>query len=149
MGRWHVVSTTFPFWRRRRNPTITYGPLPGEPVRFSDRVAFRQPRRLGAGFTDKTIDGIDTRLDRSAARFRWRGTGALCWISGVWSVVAIDPDYRWAVTWFDRTTVGTPPGWDVYTRDPDPDPDLVALAVARVPGAAGLPWFEPGAPSTA
>jgi hypothetical protein len=71
-GTWHVVATTLPFWRGRRDPSIRYDAIAGG--RWLDTVEYLTPR--GAR---KRIVGYDTPDARVAGAFDWRGAGWLAW----------------------------------------------------------------------
>lgn len=39
MGRWHVVASTLPMWKGKKNVTITYSPIEGQPQTTFDEWA--------------------------------------------------------------------------------------------------------------
>lgn len=102
-GRWYVVATSLPFWRRRTDPTITYTALPDD--RVLDVVSYR--RRGHA----KLVVGVDTADGSNTGSWRWRGLGPVTRLTtSRWRVVAADetvadPTTRWAVTAFEKDTV--------------------------------------------
>lgn len=135
-GAWHVVATTLPFWRTRRDPMIKYQPLADG--RWLDTVEFRDAR--GAA---KRVLGYDT-LDRDVpGAFVWRGKGWLAWCSSRWCFVDADAG-AWAVTWFSAATLRvTSEGFDVYARDASLDPRAVLERVERAAGRSlGAGWFR-------
>jgi hypothetical protein len=109
-GTWAVVATNFPFWRKRTDATVTYTPLdaPADEVRWRDTLAWNRSGRPGG------LVGVDRMVE--PGRFVWHGRGALALARNRWTVVALGEG--WAITWFGRSTVGTPRGLDVYARDP-------------------------------
>ncbi len=147
LGTWHVVATTLPFWRGKRAPALTYGALRGPGLRWSDTVAYEAPAWLGGGYTPRRIVGVDTGHPDAPGRFTWRGAGMLGLLASEWSVVAVDPDGAWMLTWFARATFGvTPEGMDVCARRPDLDPAIVERVIADLarPTFAHLGgWFRP------
>src|SRR5439155_97449 len=109
LGTWHVVATTLPFWRGRRDPRITYTALLDG--RLRDVVTYQT-----ASSTGKRIVGVDTA--KAPGEFVWRGSGWLAWCSSRWCFV--DADDSWALTWFSAATFGvTPEGYDIYARSAD------------------------------
>lgn len=129
-GTWFVVRTSLPLWRRRTDPSITYGPLPDGRVR--DTVRYRSRGRW------RTIEGIDRWLDDAPGAIEWRGTGALTrWTTSRWSILSYDEP--WMVIHFSRTPF-TPAGVDILWREPAPDAADVAAVEALL---AGLPEATP------
>jgi hypothetical protein len=133
-GGWFIVVTNYAYWRARTHPHVEYAPLPpdGDRPRFSDTLRFSRATLIG-GRRTATLAGVDTqdRADTPGC-FVWRGNGLLAFIRSRWSVVILDDDYRWAVTWFERSNIGTAPGMDVYAREPVLDPSLCEDIVARI-----------------
>jgi lipocalin len=112
LGQWQIIATTLPFWRKRSEPTVTYTQKPDG--RWLDEVRF-----IGPPFSRRWHVGGENTVVAPPGRFQWRGTGLLKVVTSEWCVVAIDPEYRWAATWFSRVSFGiTPEGWDLYARDP-------------------------------
>jgi len=144
-GRWHIVKTSLGMWRKRREPTATYGRLPGSPVRLSDEI-----RYLGRGGQPGKLLGVDTQDPGDGRIFHWRGAGWFSrWLSSAWCFVDHDPEWRvWAVTYFTATPF-TAAGLDIYSRTPDLDGATLAEIEARLgriaPLAPILPTlFAPG-----
>jgi hypothetical protein len=139
VGEWHVVATTLPFWRTRRDPVIRYQPLADG--RWLDTVEFRDARG-----GDKRVVGYDTLDVAVPGAFRWRGKGWLAWCASRWCFLdADDADGGgWAVTWFSAATLGvTPEGFDVYARDPGREPRSILERVERAAGLElGAGWFR-------
>jgi hypothetical protein len=118
MGAWYILVTNYGFWRERTHPQIEYSPLEPDSdgrARFVDSLRYRQGDLLGR-VQRKLLEGID--VAEREGQFTWRGNGVLWVIKSRWCVPLVDPNYRWAVTWFARSNVGTAPGLDIYTRDP-------------------------------
>ncbi|HHH28865.1 MAG TPA: hypothetical protein ENK57_11050 [Polyangiaceae bacterium] len=122
MGTWYVVATNYDFWAGRANTTITYEPIDGpagaDPslVKMSDVVAYTDG--FGRGATPGAVVGVDLQDPTLAGHFQWRGDGLLHLIVSHWYVVALDPQYRWLVTYFADSNVGTGAGIDIYARQP-------------------------------
>lgn len=132
-GTWWVVRTSLPLWRRRTDPSITYGPLPDGGV--SDTVRYRSRGRW------RTIEGIDRRVVDDPGVVEWRGTGALTrWATSRWSILQYDEP--WMIIHFSRTPF-TPAGVDILWRKPAPDASDVAQVEARL---TDLPEAAPFAP---
>lgn len=132
-GTWWVVRTSLPLWRRRTDPSITYGPLPDGQV--SDTVRYRSRGR------ERTIEGVDRWLDDEPGVIEWRGTGLLTrWATSRWSV--LEYDEPWMVIHFSRTPF-TPAGVDILWREPIPEAVAVAVVEARL---ADLPQAAPFVP---
>ncbi|TFY77567.1 hypothetical protein EWM64_g6447 [Hericium alpestre] len=123
----HVVYSTLPFWKNKKDVTITYDPV-------SD-----------SGPEPRSIKGIDTLLDdptatdASPTRYKWRGSGLLKISTSKWQVLAFgrwspppsassdqpanEPHvYEYAVTYF-QPTIFTPAGLDIYSRTAEGLPD--------------------------
>ena len=138
MGAWYILVTNYRFWRRRSHPRIEYRPLPPDDegrARFCDRLDFRRRDWLGRP-RPRTLLGID-RVERDG-EYRWQGQGATQLIVSRWCVPLVDRRYRWAVTYFARSNIGTAPGLDIYSRDPVLEPDTLAAILAAVRAHAFL-----------
>lgn len=142
-GRWRIEATTLGFWRGRSAATVTYAARPDG--RWTDTLTYQQRGK------PKTLVGLDTPLSHRPGFFRWRGRGWLAWCASTWGFVMLDPDGRWAVTWFSRATLGvTPEGMDVYAREPLTGDEVDAVlesirACDHLPSIEG--WFRiPQAP---
>lgn len=134
-GAWHVVATTLPFWRGRRDPIITYSALPDG--LWLDVVSYKT-----SSGTPKSVVGVDTA--KAAGQFLWRGSGWLGWCSSRWCF--LDADDNWALTWFSAATLGvTPEGFDIYSRSADVAKAQIADYQKRVETLAGRAlgsgWF--------
>lgn len=144
-GIWHIVRTSLGMWRKRGAPTVTYGRLPGSPVRLSDEI-----RYTGRGGRPGRLLGVDTQDAGDGRIFRWRGAGWFTrWLSSEWCFVDHDPAWRsWAVTYFTATPF-TAAGLDIYSRTPALAGGLLDEIEARLgriaPLAPLLPTlFAPG-----
>jgi hypothetical protein len=118
MGAWYILITNYGLWRDRTHPHIEYSPIsPGSDgrARFLDSLRYRQADMLGR-VQRKLLVGVD--VAERDGQFAWRGKGALWVIKSRWCVPLVDQNYRWAVTYFARSNVGTAAGLDIYTRDP-------------------------------
>ncbi|TDL24138.1 hypothetical protein BD410DRAFT_838200 [Rickenella mellea] len=146
-GKWHVTHSTLPLWKNKKNVTITYTPIPPttttgnpgpptEPRKFHDLVEYLPKSASSSPDTKPTrIEGIDTVLGPSGARFKWRGKGWLVVASSKWQVIAHGDG--WAVTYFEKTLF-TPAGLDIYSRDGRGLEDaFVEELVAKVRGVGG------------
>ena len=134
-GTWRILATTLPFWRGRREVTVTYRTRPDGD--WDDLLAFtRRGRR-------KTLGGRDTPHADRPGFFTWRGLGWLGWCRSTWGFVRVGPELSWAVTWFSRATLGvTPEGMDVYARDLLSREALDRI-IADVTAEPGLPQTGP------
>ena len=124
LGTWYILASNYGFWKARIHPSVTYGALPGDTFSMSDRLSFEVRPMLGGGFRPAVLDGVD-RESQEPGRFIWRGKGLLRIIRSPWCVVAVGPEYDWAVTYFARSNVGTAPGVDIYARTPSLIPEKV------------------------
>jgi hypothetical protein len=75
---------------------------------------------------------VDLQDPTLAGHFQWRGEGLLNLIVSHWYVVALDPDYRWLVTYFADSNVGTGAGMDIYAREPCLSVDDEAAAIRAI-----------------
>ncbi len=114
-GRWYVTLTNYDFWKPpRANTTIHYEIIDQQAWKLRDIVSYtsRESRER------EQIIGVDLQDPTLAGHFQWRGDQLLHMIVSHWFVVALDPEYRWAVTYFGDSNVGTGSGIDVYVREP-------------------------------
>lgn len=137
LGRWHIVATTLPFWRKKRGPVVTY--TERSDGSWSDVLSWRSARG-----SEKWLAGVDHTVP--GGRFVWRGSGFLRVLSSEWAFVASAPDLSWCATWFARASFGvTPEGMDVYARTPGDVrvADVLAQLATRpdLP-ALGAAWYE-------
>jgi hypothetical protein len=132
MGAWYILITNYGFWRARTHPRIEYDPLEpdvaGRP-RFRDSLRYRQSDLLGR-VRRKLLVGVD--VAEREGQFVWRGEGLMRLIKSRWCVPLVDPNDRWAVTWFARSNVGTAAGLDIYTRDPSIPQALLDEILAQI-----------------
>jgi lipocalin len=135
LGTWFIIATNYGFWKRRTHPTVTYGALPGRPLRMTDRLCFEARPLLGRRHRPQVLEGVD-RQDGEPGRFVWRGKGLFRIIRSPWCVVAVGPAYEWAVTYFARSNVGTAEGVDIYARSPCLPPEQVADILREVRASA-------------
>ncbi|KAF8701070.1 hypothetical protein RHS03_06575, partial [Rhizoctonia solani] len=114
MGKWHVISSTLPLWKSRSDVTITYSPLLISPssttIKFDDIVEYRS--RSSPGSPKSRVIGVDTLVATPHD-----APEGLTIATSKWQVLGYDPDQGWAVTYFSKTLF-TPPGLDIYVRDP-------------------------------
>ena len=130
-GSWYIIATNYGFWKNRIHPVVTYGEVPGEPDSMTDRLSFEVRAPWGGAYRPKVLEGID-RKHNEPGHFIWRGKGLLSIIRSPWCVVAVGPQYDWAVTYFARSNVGTAAGVDVYARTPSLAPELVSEILSQV-----------------
>jgi len=132
LGAWYIVVSNYGFWQRRTHPRIEYTALAPDRdgrVRMLDSLRYRQSDLLGR-VQRKLLVGID--VAEQPGRFLWRGEGMLKLVKSRWCVALVDPDYRWCVTWFARSNIGTAPGLDIYSRDPVLDQRVLDQILARI-----------------
>ena len=114
-GRWYVTITNYDFWKPpRANTSIHYEIIDQQAWKLRDIVSYTP----GEGQQREQIIGVDLQDPTLAGHFQWRGDQLLHMIVSHWFVVALDPEYRWAVTYFGDSNVGTGAGIDVYVREP-------------------------------
>lgn len=125
LGTWHEIAT-IPSWFQRAcvtDTTATYGPAPEDP----GWIAVRNACRTASG-EEKVAEGrarFTGPPDRGALEVTFLGVlGSWLWAtSGAYLVIALDPDYRWAL-------IGHPSrdyAW-ILARGPSlPDTTLAAL----------------------
>jgi len=136
-GRWYIVRTSLPLWRRWQNPSVTYNPLPDG--RILD-VVFG----TSGGQKPRLVLGVD-RVQPDGS-YRWRGLTPLTRLtSSRWRVVHAEQD--WALTHFEKTLF-TPEGIDVYARAPrlaaDMDEHVAgAIAASKLAAPFADALFEP------
>lgn len=124
-GRWHVLHSTLPMWKSKRNVCITY--TPSEPSSSSSTAA-QVTDRLEDVVTyqgldsdkEHTIRGVDTASEGAGTTdtWDWRGKGWLKIASSHWEVLGWGDDAEgnsWMVTYFAKTLF-TPAGVDIYSR---------------------------------
>ncbi|GHJ83997.1 hypothetical protein NliqN6_0399 [Naganishia liquefaciens] len=126
LGAWHVVWSTLPLWKDKKDVCITYSAMAedstGRP-RLDDLVEYRK-QSASSDSIPSTVKGIDV-LDNShnGATFNWRGKGWLKIASSHWQFLGYDQESsepQWAVTFFSKTLF-TPAGLDIYMRQPLPE----------------------------
>jgi len=155
LGSWYVLVTNHVFWRSRAHPRVEHEALAtegGVPTRVRSSLRFRQVDLLGRE-QRKVITGVDT-IDEHGVH-TWRGEGVLRLVECRWSVPLVDPDHRWVVAWFDRTTLGIGGGLALHCKDPWLPAATIDEIVAEVradpflgPRSVGLratkqDWFPP------
>ncbi len=122
-GKWHIVYTNFPMWKKKKNtaPVLHYTVLENtkEP-RVLDEVTYF---KRGKG---KTITGYDTWIDKSEGKVVWKGKGLLFFLKSRWQIVHYVPD-DWAIIKFEKTLF-TAGGYDVISRDRELSDDKLAEA---------------------
>ncbi|KAI0645374.1 hypothetical protein C8Q79DRAFT_964333 [Trametes meyenii] len=119
MGTWHVVKSTLPLWKSRKDVTITYAlkssPSNGATVQFDDTVEYRS-KSDPASSRRSRVTGVDTLVEPSEAnasaaaaadttasesgapsrpaqtRFKWRGKGWLAVATSRWQVLGCSRD---------------------------------------------------------
>lgn len=121
IGTWHVIYSSLPLWKSKRNVTITYKAL--EPTaahhnqeavsRLDDTVSYQTL----TSDKIKTVHGIDTASGPGADIWDWRGTGWLKLASSHWEVIGYGQNSgeAWGVTYF-ASTLFTPAGIDIMSK---------------------------------
>lgn len=100
-GTWHVVSSSLPMWRNKRNVRITYTRLPGD--RLDDHVTYQT---LDSDAI-VSVRGIDT--SKRDGSYVWRGQGFLKVASSRWEVLG----------WGGGGQGATPAGRAITSPNPD------------------------------
>ncbi|KAI9746041.1 MAG: hypothetical protein M1818_000722 [Claussenomyces sp. TS43310] len=113
---WYVTHSTLPMWKKSRNVSITYKPLP--PSSGSDAAPRLDDLVTYQGLSSdkiKRVEGIDTPAAPGA--WNWRGSGWLKIASSHWEILGYGGEEggdQWVVTYFAKTLF-TPSGVDVYS----------------------------------
>lgn len=119
LGAWYVLVSNHEFWRGRTHPRIEYDSLPPTidgRARVLESRRFCAPDLLGR-VQAKLV--VQTGVAERPGQFNSRGASGLQWMQQRRSSVALtDPEYRWTVTWYTRSSLGAAPGLGVHTRDP-------------------------------
>ena len=116
-GHWHIVYTSLPLWKDKRNVTEDYAAIEPDAsgiVRIDDTASYQKLN------SDKihTIHGIDTPTPGADGAFDWRGKGWLKIASSHWEILGwgdLGDGAQWIVTYFSKTLF-TPAGIDIYSR---------------------------------
>ncbi|KAH7094019.1 hypothetical protein BKA62DRAFT_721409 [Auriculariales sp. MPI-PUGE-AT-0066] len=139
MGKWHVVRSTLPMWKNKKDVTITYTPRAqaiDQPISFDDLVEYRSAS-AAADSSPSTVRGVDKQDPAFAQTYNWRGSGWLMIASSRWEIIGLGDD--WAVTYFS-STLFTPEGLDIYVRQPgnsSVNPVSIMLEVEKLDGRVG------------
>jgi len=134
---WFIISSSLPFWKNKKNATISYSNVANEPSNvLYDLVEYHPHLTDRSDSKRKRIAGIDRPKtghngdDQQSVEWRWRGKGVLRLLSSDWRIIgynlsssgngddgrcASDPD--WVITFFRQTLI-TPTGIDIYSRSP-------------------------------
>ncbi|GAA6041499.1 hypothetical protein JCM8097_001908 [Rhodosporidiobolus ruineniae] len=153
MGQWFVIASTLPLWKNKRDVSITYSAIPGEPATtFDDLVQYRSATAKPDSSPSEVrgIDRLETDVEGNGARWKWRGKGFLKIASSHWQLLGFSlgssspiPDAAgateadWVVTYFS-STLFTPAGLDIYVREPSAlSDDRVDELVRSLEGLGG------------
>jgi hypothetical protein len=99
-------------WKKSRNVSITYTPLPSQPGAWDNLVTYRPI----SSDKQKTVKGIETPDASVPAKWKWRGKGVLKIASSEWEVLGHGKEEGgWVVIWFEKTLF-TPEGMDLLAR---------------------------------
>jgi hypothetical protein len=146
LGAWYLLFSNRSEWRSRAHARIEHLAL----AQVDGRPALRSTLRFSAvDLFGRAKHRVTPLLAVSEAelpgRFEIRGSALARLSHARYCVAAVDPGYRWALVWHDRTRLGHSPGLDIHTRAPALDPselDRILAAIAEHPGlasrAAGL-----------
>ncbi|KAJ7727825.1 hypothetical protein DFH07DRAFT_851517 [Mycena maculata] len=128
LGTWHVVASTLPLWKNKKNVAITYSTIPGAPATTFDDLVTYEMRFAKQGSTPSTVKGVDKLEVGAAGRWKWRGKGLLMIATSRWQLLgfhvsppnlnAQSDEPEWVVTYF-ASTLFTPAGLDIYSRTKD------------------------------
>ncbi|KZV80873.1 hypothetical protein EXIGLDRAFT_730156 [Exidia glandulosa HHB12029] len=127
MGKWHVVRSSLPMWKGKKDVTLTYTPIKPttDPLSFKDLVEYRGEGKPATS-TPSSVKGVDHQ--QGAARFEWRGSGWLKIATSKWELIGYGG--QWAVSFFAKTLF-TPAGIDILVRTPGELADDVLDGIAR------------------
>ena len=132
-GTWHVVYSTLPLWKNKRNVNITYKPL--APITSSKQEVLQRIDDIVAyqtltSDTIKTIHGIDTTSGEGTGNWDWRGTGWLKIVSSHWEILGVGEHLGddWAIIFF-ASTLFTPSGVDILSKSRGGVPKGTVVAV--------------------
>lgn len=120
-GTWHVMHSTLPMWKSKRNVRITYKllePSSAEiPREHTDRLDDVVTYQGLDSDKEHTVHGVDKASSEARDTWDWRGKGWLMIASSHWEILGWDEagDNAWVVTYFAKTLF-TPAGVDVYSR---------------------------------
>ncbi|KAJ7492474.1 hypothetical protein FB451DRAFT_1022016, partial [Mycena latifolia] len=144
LGTWHVVASTLPLWKNKKNVAITYSAMAGEPATTFDDLVTYQMRSAKAGAAPSTVKGID-RLEEGAAG-RWKWKRLLMIATSKWQLLGFrvssttadseSHEPEWVVTYF-ASTLFTPAGLDIYSRSKDGLSDAFVEKLIEDIGALG------------
>ncbi|KAF9808930.1 hypothetical protein IEO21_07695 [Rhodonia placenta] len=171
MGTWHVIQSTLPLWKSRKDVTITYTLKPSEhdPTQIDDLVEYRSKSDSPISKRSSVV-GVDTLVSPSGTsedapsnapktRWKWRGKGWLMIATSRWQILGChlhsggtaddtSNDPEWALTYFEKTLF-TPAGLDIYSRAPSGLPTALlgeiltkAKALGGEVGALAVQFFE-------
>ncbi|GAA5864246.1 hypothetical protein JCM8547_001306 [Rhodosporidiobolus lusitaniae] len=145
LGRWHVIASTLPLWKDKRDVTITYMAIIGEAETTFDDLVEYASQTAKPGSKRSKVEGVDTLqtdVEGNGARWKWRGKGLLKPITSHWQLLghslpspatpsafsSVEPE--WAVTYFS-STLFTSAGLDFYARDPTTVSDEKVAEIVR------------------
>ncbi|KAM0752521.1 hypothetical protein T439DRAFT_324613 [Meredithblackwellia eburnea MCA 4105] len=123
LGTWHVVASTLPLWKDKKNVTITYSSIQGEKETTMDDVVAYNKRNDPVGKEASTVKGVDRIEEGSLNAWKWRGRGLLMIASSRWQLLGfnvhspstLSSEPEWVLTYF-KSTLFTPAGLDIYAR---------------------------------
>lgn len=137
-SKWFVVSSSLPLWKNKKNVTISYSSIDGEPINvFDDLIEYHGSLSNDPKSMKKKIAGIDRPKVQAgiqqddgcqAIEWIWRGKGILGVLKSEWQILGYhlpvlhddslnkDQEPDWAIIFF-RQTIFTPAGIDIYFRD--------------------------------
>ncbi|KAJ7786475.1 hypothetical protein B0H16DRAFT_1490593 [Mycena metata] len=149
LGTWHVVASTLPMWKDKKNVKITYSTIPGEPETTLDDVVSYESRSAKLGSAPSTVRGVDRLQEGATTVWKWRGKGWLMIATSKWQLLGFNvspttqsaspestTEPEWVVTYFE-STLFTPRGLDIYSRSKDGLSDAFIESLIEEIGAVG------------
>ncbi|KAL8276380.1 hypothetical protein RQP46_011225 [Phenoliferia psychrophenolica] len=146
LGSWHVIASTLPLWKGKKNVVISYAAIPNEPATTLDDVVSYNKVGDAAGKSPSTVKGIDRLEEGTAGAWKWRGKGLLTPITSRWQLLGFNvrsasseaqEEPEWVVTYF-ASTLFTPAGLDIYARTARGVPDeMVEKLTKSIEGLGG------------
>lgn len=116
-GSWYITRTSVPFWKDKRNATITFSPAEStHATKILNNITTYQTLSSN---TTKSIHGTDRPSQSSAGHFEWRGHGWLRIASSRWEILGygeLEDGGAWLLI-FTQASIFTSEGVILYSRN--------------------------------
>ncbi|CAG8970820.1 hypothetical protein HYALB_00001608 [Hymenoscyphus albidus] len=89
VGTWHIIRTSVPFWKDKRNPTVTF-------QKHSDSTSTTSYLENSTNYQPststkiKTVNGTDSPVTEQQGTYEWRGAGWLKVASSSWEILGYE-----------------------------------------------------------